>query len=301
MDRRRGRSRRAHRRAHVGSRRARDGRGRGAAPRATCSSSASPSAPTSSPARTPSCAPRWPSARSCSASSRPRRKPSGGASRATSTIRPASCSPGSSIAVRGIANRRAEKLSDLRSIADELAAQVHALAVQLRPTVLDDLGLVPALSQLIDSWAQRVGVPVDFETVDARRAPASRGRDRALPRRAGGVDEHVQARRGDGGERDRVEPRGRRERDRRRQRLRVRSERRRRKIGSALLGMRERVALAGGELVVESAPNRGTTVIARIPLATPPRAERLHRARRERPEPAALDRVAHAARRGCGC
>jgi len=33
-----------------------------------------------------------------------------------------------------------------------------------------------------------------------------------------------------------------------------------------LLGMRERVALAGGELVVESAQHRGTTIIARIPL-----------------------------------
>ena len=33
-----------------------------------------------------------------------------------------------------------------------------------------------------------------------------------------------------------------------------------------LLGMRERVALAGGTLTVESAPGRGTTVVARVPL-----------------------------------
>jgi signal transduction histidine kinase len=33
------------------------------------------------------------------------------------------------------------------------------------------------------------------------------------------------------------------------------------------LGMRERAALVGGTLVIESTPGRGTTVIARIPLA----------------------------------
>jgi len=33
-----------------------------------------------------------------------------------------------------------------------------------------------------------------------------------------------------------------------------------------ILGMRERVALVGGTLVVESGLNQGTTVIARIPL-----------------------------------
>jgi signal transduction histidine kinase len=34
-----------------------------------------------------------------------------------------------------------------------------------------------------------------------------------------------------------------------------------------LFGMRERVALVGGTLTVESSPGRGTTVIARISLA----------------------------------
>jgi signal transduction histidine kinase len=33
-----------------------------------------------------------------------------------------------------------------------------------------------------------------------------------------------------------------------------------------VLGMQERVTLLGGSLAVESAPGRGTTVIARVPL-----------------------------------
>ena len=34
-----------------------------------------------------------------------------------------------------------------------------------------------------------------------------------------------------------------------------------------LLGMRERLALVGGLLMVESTPDKGTTVFARVPLA----------------------------------
>ena len=171
---------------------------------------------------------------------------------------------GLAIAVRSIATAP-EKLSDLRSIADELAAQVHSLAVQLRPVALDDLGLVPALRQLIDGWAQRVGVPVDFETTTlAERLPPEvetvlyRVVQEALTntyKHAEATTVSVIASSLDGVASAIVEDNGRgfdpsaTPKDR---------------IG--LLGMRERVALAGGELVVESAPHRGTTVIARIPL-----------------------------------
>ncbi len=36
--------------------------------------------------------------------------------------------------------------------------------------------------------------------------------------------------------------------------------------GFGLIGMRERVELAGGELRIDAAPGRGTTVLATIPL-----------------------------------
>jgi signal transduction histidine kinase len=36
--------------------------------------------------------------------------------------------------------------------------------------------------------------------------------------------------------------------------------------GSGLVGMRERLALLGGRLEVESAPDRGTTVAAEVPV-----------------------------------
>ena len=43
-----------------------------------------------------------------------------------------------------------------------------------------------------------------------------------------------------------------------------------RRGGLGLPGMRERVGLLGGTVEVEAEPSRGTTVIARIPLAGPP-------------------------------
>jgi signal transduction histidine kinase len=36
--------------------------------------------------------------------------------------------------------------------------------------------------------------------------------------------------------------------------------------GLGLVGMRERAALAGGRLTIETAPGRGTTVVAEVPL-----------------------------------
>ncbi len=40
---------------------------------------------------------------------------------------------------------------------------VRRLAVELRPTALDDFGLVPALERLTDSFAEQTGISVDFQ------------------------------------------------------------------------------------------------------------------------------------------
>ena len=43
--------------------------------------------------------------------------------------------------------------------------EVRRISRDLRPGVLDDLGLGPALKALTDDFAQRTGIAVDFETV----------------------------------------------------------------------------------------------------------------------------------------
>jgi signal transduction histidine kinase len=160
-------------------------------------------------------------------------------------------------------------LDDVQRMADDLGRATHDLAVRLRPTTLDDLGLVPALEQLLTQTANRAPFEVDFhaqgmdgtrfvpevETVLYRVAQeavtnasrhATPGRLSVLVNRTNeGVTLSVED---DGvgfvpdtAPQDPDHPR----------------------LG--LAGMRERVALVGGILQIESTPGRGTTVLVRIP------------------------------------
>ena len=71
---------------------------------------------------------------------------------------------------------------------------VRRLAVELRPKALDDFGLVPALERLTrDVRASRRDRRRPRRAA-RRGAAAGRGRDGALPHRAGGADERGQAR-----------------------------------------------------------------------------------------------------------
>jgi len=147
---------------------------------------------------------------------------------------------------------------------------VHRFARELRPAVLDDLGLIPALHTFMKSFSLRTGVRTDLkafagvERMDAtrrtvfyrvaqealtnvaRHAKASRA-EVILQKESNGVCMTIQ----DDGKSFQVE--------------RIL----RRKGGEhlGLLGMRERVEMVGGCLHIESAPGRGTTIRAGIPFA----------------------------------
>jgi signal transduction histidine kinase len=161
----------------------------------------------------------------------------------------------------------AAKLTEAKRVADALGKEVHALAVRLRPTALDDLGLDAALRQLVADWSVQTGVPVDFQTagLNGGRLPSEsetvlyRVVQEALTNvarhaRAGAVS--VVVTRLDGMASTVVEDDGAGFDPDAAGRGRL-----------GLLGMRERVELAGGELNVESTPGAGTAVIARIPVA----------------------------------
>ncbi|MEP7190867.1 MAG: PAS domain S-box protein, partial [Roseiflexaceae bacterium] len=55
-------------------------------------------------------------------------------------------------------------IEQLQSIADQIGREVHQLALDLRPTALDDLGLVAALANYSADWAQRTHVAVNFHS-----------------------------------------------------------------------------------------------------------------------------------------
>ena len=67
-----------------------------------------------------------------------------------------------------------EQVRWLQGLAGEIGRDIHRASVDLRPTALDDLGLPRALGALVADWSERYGVKVDVQVVGANepRLPA---------------------------------------------------------------------------------------------------------------------------------
>jgi two-component system sensor kinase len=67
-----------------------------------------------------------------------------------------------------------EHLQGMRRLIDVTVASVRRIAADLRPVMLDDLGLIPAIEWLANDFTNRYGIEVerDIETGDARFSPA---------------------------------------------------------------------------------------------------------------------------------
>jgi signal transduction histidine kinase len=155
--------------------------------------------------------------------------------------------------------------AELRELVVQALQDVRSLAVELRPSALDDFGLVPALERLAQTFAERSGIaagveanlgeerlPAETETVLYRlvqealtnvikHAAAARV-SIVLTRRGGGVSAVIE----DDGRGFSVDG--------------VRDD------ALGLVGMRERIALLGGTLAVESAAGEGTALVAYLPI-----------------------------------
>jgi signal transduction histidine kinase len=142
---------------------------------------------------------------------------------------------------------------------------VRRLAVELRPKALDDFGLVPALERLSETFAEKSGIEVHFEAqlADHRlSAEAETALYRIVQEALTNVAKHSGARnvsvlltRKEGGVVAVVEDDG-----------RGLSPDAESGEGLGVVGMRERVSLLGGRLVLESAGAVGTTLVAEVPL-----------------------------------
>ncbi len=158
------------------------------------------------------------------------------------------------------------QMEDLRDLLAKTLDDVHNLAVELRPSVLDDLGLEAALSRYVRDYQTRYPLAVDLAVVGlekrlpppvetavyriiqesltniARHAQAEtasvlveqrNGRIRAIVEDDGiGFDEQVALKNG--------------------------------RLG--LYGIRERAELLNGTLTIESEPGQGTTIFVEVPL-----------------------------------
>ena len=156
-----------------------------------------------------------------------------------------------------------------RLLVEKSVEIVHQFARELRPAVLDDLGLIPALHSFLKSFTARTGVRTHLtafaavEQLDmARRTVLFRVAQEALTN----VGRHAKA--------SRVEvnlqklPAG--------VGMQVKDDGQSFSVDRSLqtsggkhlglLGMRERVEMVGGTFCVDSAPGQGTTVRAEVPF-----------------------------------
>lgn len=156
------------------------------------------------------------------------------------------------------------RLEGLRRIASEATGELRRLALELRPTVLDDLGLEEAVERYVTDFEARSGIAVDLDVEpDARLHPdletvVYRVLQEALnnvAKHAGAETVRVQMRRRGGWARLRVrddgagfDPEG------------LESS------GLGLQGMEERAGLVGGRVAVRSVPGEGTTVDLEVPV-----------------------------------
>jgi PAS domain S-box-containing protein len=149
---------------------------------------------------------------------------------------------------------------------------VHQFARELRPSVLDDLGLVPALLTYMKSFASRTGLrtrltackEVDLLSV-SHRTVLFRVAQEALTnvaRHAGATGVEVVLRSENDGVTLQVTDDGRA--------FRVNKMLQATHGGRlGLIGMRERLEMVGGRLDIDSKPGVGTTISAHIPLPPP--------------------------------
>ena len=163
------------------------------------------------------------------------------------------------------------RIEELSEMARRLDSDVDFLAWELRPTALDDLGLIVALSNFAQEWSNHFNVKVSFHSRglgDARLEPLVETNLYRIAQEAlNNVSKHAGAAnvamllerrddhavliveddgRGFDAEDAAVNEAGR---------------------GMGLVGMRERAALVGGSVEVESTPGEGTAVFARVPVS----------------------------------
>ena len=162
------------------------------------------------------------------------------------------------------------------ALVDDLISRVRKISVDLRPPLLDEVGLVSALRVYLESQAAVSGLAIDLQADEPSpgRAgpPAGRPRDRLLPGGAGVDHQRPPPRRGPA-------PRGphrplgdRASRCRSRTTAAASTSRTLDEAAAnghlGVLGMRERIRARGGRFKLTSAPGAGTTV--EVELDAPP-------------------------------
>jgi signal transduction histidine kinase len=161
-----------------------------------------------------------------------------------------------------------QKLGELKGLATDLGRELNRIAWELRPLALDDFGLQGAVTQYLEEWADRSRLHIDLEiNLGNRRLPQAleTALFRVVQEAVTNVVKHAGA--------DRIgvvlEAIG------NELRLIVEDDGKGFDVAAGkevgikhmgLLGVRERLALLGGSLEIETSEEGGTTVYVGIPL-----------------------------------
>ena len=163
-----------------------------------------------------------------------------------------------------------DKLAETMSLVEKASDLVRDLSLDLRPSMLDDLGLLPTLRWYINSYEKRTEIPVIFETVNLEERLTSEVEIvlyRVVQESLNNIARHAQAKK-----------------------VKIRIEHKNKTVsvsiedsgigfnpdlvtskttlvnGIGLLGMRERVGLLGGSFSVRSREGQGTSIFVKLPL-----------------------------------
>lgn len=162
-----------------------------------------------------------------------------------------------------------QKISLMKELIDTTVQSVRKISTELRPGILDDLGLMPAIEWQASDFQSRTGIQCVFSAKVPDDLPLDEKRSSAVFRIfqeiLTNIARHANASSVNIGlteEADdlvlEVGDNGRGVTDSESYSLK----------SLGILGMRERTLLLGGEFDLKGIPNRGTTVTVRIPLAT---------------------------------
>lgn|GEM_PF-2011201 len=161
------------------------------------------------------------------------------------------------------------RIGAVKALAEEAARNLDRMLFELRPALLDELGLMPALRWYVAQMGDLWSIPIDFEGAKLRRLPnhielaafrivqeavsncARHARPTKVGVRVSAVDGtlHLEIE-DDGVGFDALEV----------------SARARTGEAVGLEGMRERAEIVGGTFRVDSVPGRGTRVVAELPV-----------------------------------
>lgn len=173
--------------------------------------------------------------------------------------------------IRSDGKRSGKEAEELQEIIKRMDAELDFMARELRPSALDELGLPTTISNFLEEWSKLINIPAEFHTsgiTDDRFSPEIEiNLYRIVQETLNNVSKHAQA-----------------------THVAVILERRDEQViliiedngigfalhqkptlniadkGLGLVGMRERAALIGGTVEIESSPGTGTTIFVRVPI-----------------------------------